>query len=236
MFESLKLSDNSKVNFFTGHKNTFGLNYGLPTNGGTCPGATVGKGGCCENKNGNKETCYVAGLCKRYINVPKNLQNNTDLVLNKTEQELHPILRNTVLKFLLNGGHKAQYFRLHWSGDFFNEAYAKAWVKVMREFPYVKFWAYTRSFEFIPILLEANNLALYLSIDPINKNEALILYEKYKDKKNLGLAYMGSDAIEGIKFIPCPELSKKVKNCGACKLCMTHTSNIKLRNIRFKIH
>jgi len=64
-------------------------------------------------------------------------------------------------------------FRIHWSGDYFNDAYAAAWVVVARMFPTVQFWHYTRSFQSIcaaQIFAAADlpNVVTYLSIDNDN--------------------------------------------------------------------
>jgi len=255
VYASLNLSQNSKTSFFPDHKNTFGLMFGLPENGGTCPGATEGKGGCLEIiKTGSgteRRTCYMDKVVRIYPNAGKTLVNNTMLLRDKTEEEMVVILRNTVLKWLLNGGYKAQYFRLHYSGDFFSEAYARAWRKVISEFPNTNFWVYTRSFDtsrspyinVIPIIAECKNLAVYLSCDQVNYKVAM---REVLEWNNVGLAFMGNDIPEELsaakKFVQCPEITKKIKNtkdagaCSKCKLCFTHNAKIKLRNIQFKIH
>jgi hypothetical protein len=255
VYNSLTLSNNSKTSFFPEHKNTFGLMFGLPENGGTCPGATNGKGGCMEvittATGTTRRTCYMDKIVRIYPNAGKTLVNNTLLLRDKTEEEMVPILRNTVLKWLLNGGYKQQYFRLHYSGDFFSEEYARAWVKVIKEFPTVRFWVYTRSFDVtkapfinvIPIIAECKNLAVYLSCDQVNYKVAM---NQVIEWNNVGLAFMGNNVPEELseakKFVQCPEITKKIKNdkdagaCSKCKLCFTYNDKIKLRNIQFKIH
>lgn len=241
MFETLKLSDNSKVKFKKDHLNTFGLTNGPASHGGTCPGATTGKGGCFEKRNGLGATCYVDKLRKMYKNTNASLQFNTDLLKDKNYEQLVEILNNTMLKFMLNGGNSHPYFRLAWSGDFFSPHYALAWLKVIKDFPQVQFWAYTRSFNCVPFFAGVNNISLYISADPDNKKEALELFEKYKQFKNIGIAFMGNDAPKDYKWVTCPETSKKIKNtpgmgsCAKCRLCIDNY-NDRLKNIRFNIH
>lgn len=38
-------------------------------------------------------------------------------------------------------------FRLHESGDFFSRAYMLAWYEIAREFPFIQFFTYTKSFD-----------------------------------------------------------------------------------------
>jgi ribosomal protein S12 len=47
---------------------------------------------------------------------------------------------------------KPKTVRIHAAGDFFNVRYIKAWIKVIRAFPHITFYAYTRSW-IIPQLL-----------------------------------------------------------------------------------
>lgn len=42
---------------------------------------------------------------------------------------------------------RAEYFRIHDSGDFFNARYASAWLEVCRRCPQKKFWAPTRAYQ-----------------------------------------------------------------------------------------
>jgi len=217
---------------------------GLPKDGGTCPGATLGKGGCMSIIEGRSTlTCYVDKVKRIYSGVNKVLTENTELIIEKSYEEILDILRNTIKIWYEKKGYKAPYFRLHWSGDFVNKDYLKAWVTVIKENPKINFWVYTRSFFAVPDLADCENLALYISVDEDNKYTALKAYEPYKDYKNVNLAWMGNDkpSIEG-KFISCPEISGKVKNekdkgaCSKCKLCFTHNKKIKLRAIQFTIH
>src|SRR4051812_7210748 len=94
---SLFLTDNSKTKFKKNHRNTFGLMYGLPENGGTCPGATEGKGGCLEIRDGNKRpTCYMAKVVQIYKAVGTRLTENTEALVGKSLEEMESVLTDTV--------------------------------------------------------------------------------------------------------------------------------------------
>jgi hypothetical protein len=246
--ESLSLSDNRKTKFFSAHKNTFGLRTGLPINGGTCPGATLGEGGClCSRGEQGEPTCYAAKLRRIYVNYGKTEDRNTDLLLSLDRAGMIIVIRNTVMKWLLNGGHKEQYFRLHMGGDFFNEDYTYAWKHVIKEWPLVKFWTYTRSLFAIPILADCKNLSLYLSCDPVNQEEVLKAYEPYREYSNIAIAWMGNSFPENLvndrKYLKCPEVSKKLKStkdegaCSRCRACIDRPLKTgKMRHIQFPIH
>jgi hypothetical protein len=64
-----------------------------------------------------------------------------------------------------------QVCRVHVAGDFFSEAYAKAWLKVFRACPHTRFYAYTRSWRvpaIVPVLAamaRLGNVRLWYSAD-----------------------------------------------------------------------
>jgi hypothetical protein len=243
---SLRLTDNRKTSFKPNHYNTFGLSYGLPKNGGTCPGATCGKGGCLDVRDGLKrQTCYMAKITAIYKNVGVVLEENTKTLIGKSVEEMKVVCRDTIKAFIQKSKNKDLYFRLHYSGDFFSQEYAQAWADVIMEYPEVMFWAYTRSYDFIEPLLKAKNMSLYLSCDPVNYKKAKKIYDKLKDTYvNLGLAWLGEEAPKLIgfeRFIFCPETTGKIKStkeagaCSKCRLCIDNYKN-RIKNIAFKIH
>lgn len=242
----LTLSSNSKTKFSKNHKNTFGLMYGLPENGGTCPGATTGQGGCLYTRDGLKrQTCYMVKIVQIYKAVGTILQKNTDVLKDKTINEMEIIIRNTINQFVKKSPADQLYFRLNYSGDIYSLELSKAWATVIKEFPKVKFWVYTRSHDLIEPLLGIKNLTLFLSVDPVNFKSGLQIYNKYKDdNNNLGLAYMGNDPpkLEGFeRFINCPETSGKLLNtsdrgaCAKCRICIDNYRT-RVKNVAFKIH
>jgi len=246
---SLTPSDNSKVKFRTSHYNTFGLNFGLLSDGGTCPGATQGAGGCLDVRTGKKrETCYMAKVVQIYKAVGTILDNNTKLIKDKPKEEITQVLINTFQNFVDRNEKKYWFYRITYSGDIVSREFAEALVEACTRFPEVKFWLYTRSFTkqypYADILVKAPNLAVYLSLDPVNKLEGLEVYNRLKDKfNNIGLAHLSEPVnIDNVKFVPCPETYGKISNtakrgaCAACRLCFTYNDKIKLRAIKFKLH
>lgn len=239
---TLYMSDNGKTKFRSNHRNTFGLNFGLPANGGTCPGATLGKGGCLDVRDGLKRpTCYMAKVTQIYKAVGAKLQFNTDLLANKSTEEMKDVMRRTVQAFVDENDRSAWFVRMHYSGDFFSADYARAWADVINEFPEVRFWVYTRSHDMVQFLVDCKNLTVFMSVDPVNKDQCLAIYEQYRDKPNLGLAWLGPDAPVDHRWVVCPETSGVVKNtkdqgaCARCRLCIDRYKS-KVRNIQFQIH
>jgi hypothetical protein len=238
-YDSFQLTNNSKVRFFDNHNNTFSLTQGPPSEGGTCPHATAGPGGCLA-------VCYDKNLRKLYKKYASVEDANTAKVIDADFDCMYRVIKNTVIKWLLAKGKEKPFFRIHTGGDFFNEPYARAWAKVIEETPSVKFWTYTRSPFAVPILAECKNLTLMLSCDAVNKEKVLELYSKYKDYPNVAVAYMGDDFPEDITDRPkldCPEVTgktKKLGNIGACARCRACVDRPlksgEIRHIRFPIH
>lgn len=72
-------------------------------------------------------------------------------------------------------------FRIHASGEFFSETYARAWALTCREYPKVKFWAYTRCWKprILRVLREIPNLNLLLSLDRDNWKRMLRVSDQF---------------------------------------------------------
>jgi hypothetical protein len=117
--------------------------FSLPA-GWTCPGARE----CLarvDRESGKltdgKETlfrCFAASMEARMGSVRKSRWNNFDLLKGKSESEMAGLILES-LPF------DAKLVRVHVSGDFFNDAYFKAWMSVALERPDTVFYAYTKS-------------------------------------------------------------------------------------------
>jgi hypothetical protein len=195
----LSPSGDRKTRFRPSQKNTFGLLPGLQ---GSCPGATVGAGGCMQAEKGRKmPTCYVVNLMKAYPGVSAILQRNTDLIKRANQQEKTQLLTDEFERFRkleLKKPEPKLYYRLHWSGDVYDLEYARALRDAMTQFPDILFWGYTRCFFAAPVLLEAPNLKLYLSLDPVNARTGLRTYfNALADRPGVAdriqIAYMARD-------------------------------------------
>ena len=202
MTVDIKPTCNRKTRAYAGQENTFGL---LPGNTlwkneimGTCPGATSGEGGCCHVKDGRKTPeCYVFGTIGAYPGVYPVLRANT-MTLRDDQVMMYTKLTKEFSRFYeKEATRKAQgkpysyNYRLHWSGDIFNDDYAYALRSAILDFPSVNFWCYTRNMAAVPVLNNIPNLKLYISLDPQNFDEGMSTYTENKDAcPNLRLCYM----------------------------------------------
>ena len=139
-------------------------------------------------------------------------------------------------------------FRIHWDGDFFSLAYARAWAQVIAAHPRVQFWAYTRSFNdrvnVVPILVGLDNLALYLSVDQWNVDRARVQvaahpqvrlagsHEDFKGARILTVLARGLDG-KTTSSINCPENAGLIKlmndgrgACTDCRVCITGSTDV----------
>lgn len=215
-----------------------GNSFGLPA--GTayaCPGATS----FCER------ICYAGKLEKVYSGVKNVLVENWETILyadyldgiEGMETELFHMVNDFVVECMVREekGKPVTYdFRIHWDGDFFSRDYATAWANVIRLFPAVQFWVYTRSFtgdvQVIDILAGIDNLSLYLSADPVNMVEANRVASEYPGVFIATVADTFADAKATIidasrKSYNCPENGKRIplistkgSACVSCGVCV----------------
>lgn len=194
--DAIKPSGDRKVRYYSSQKNTFGL---LPGIEGTCPCATTASGGCWDIPEGRKlPMCYAASTMAAYPGVKGILEHNTKLLMKSTETEMAAILHAEFTRFeaaelkrKAKGQPYDMHYRLHWSGDIFNEQYARALATAMTAHKNITFWCYTRSFFAVPILCNVPNLVLYLSLDPVNVQAGLSAFNENKTLTNkLQICYM----------------------------------------------
>lgn len=209
--------------------NSFGLPSGLAF---SCPGATS----FCE------KICYAGKLEKVYKGVKAILMNNWDALNGADIPTMTRLLSDMISEFVsetdkqISKGVKASYdFRIHWDGDFFSRDYATAWANVIREFPGVTFWVYTRSFtpetNVVDILAGIPNLVVYLSADPVNIVTANEVAGNYPGVFIATVADTFAEARETIvdssrKSYDCPENGKRIplispkgSACISCGVC-----------------
>lgn len=215
--------------------NAFGLPAGQAY---SCPGATS----ICER------VCYAGKLEKIYKGVKNALTHNFDALKAVGFAGKVKLLHAMIAEFDAECDRKSavKAFRIHWDGDFFSREYASAWAYVVRAFPDIQFWVYTRSFtpgnNVIDLITDIDNLAVYLSGDDDNRNwipEILAEYPNVKvamlsdTMENAGkvIADIRGDNKPGAK---CPELinalpliSTKGGACFVCQLCPQGKADIR---------
>ena len=195
--------------------------FGLPP-GETCPGKTK----FCE-------ACYAFGSINNK-GVKEMLDHNYDMLQSlQTEEQMTAYFAEMVQRYIeaadnFGVSEKNKVFRIHWSGDFYSLEYAQAWANVMRLFPHITFWAFTRSHRepvnVVPILSGVENLALHLSADEHNIEGIPEDYDGLR-RANSAEDVVSARKLErsGRKTIVCPENLDRLKLMqdgeGACIKC-----------------
>lgn len=210
--------------------NSFGLPSGRAF---SCPGATS----VCER------VCYAGKLERIYKGVSALLLHNWEALREASLSDTADMLQNMINAFSADcdaeDARRARKgiapveraFRIHWDGDLFSAAYTEAWSLVIAANPEVRFWIYTRSFEYVPILAGLPNLSLYLSVDSANRADAIAcrvrnpwaqvawLDETFADGR-------ASIPVSDSRVYPCPEnagriplVSEKGSACMRCGIC-----------------
>lgn len=211
--------------------------FGLPSGKNfSCPGATS----VCE------KVCYAGKLEKIYKGVANVMVSNFDQLKDASESAMITLLDEMISEFVAECDKKngTKKFRIHWDGDFFSLAYARAWHDVILRHPDVQFWAYTRSFtnvlNVVPILADLPNLSLYLSVDKDNLEYAK---SNRKEFPTVRWAYLGESSEstkrdmlsmnsrpgaicpENVKRIPL--ITEKGGACITCNLCVAGKADVR---------
>lgn len=214
--------------------NAFGLPSGTAY---SCPGATS----FCER------ICYAGKLEKIYKGVKNVIVSNYETLLYADYLDgfegMVGLLNLMVAEFyaetmdrLSKGKAATLDFRIHWDGDFFSRDYAEAWTEVIRLYPEIQFWVYTRSFTedcfVIDLISGIDNLTVYLSADPINIDRANEVAAMYPGVFIATVADTFAEARETIidqsrKSYNCPENGKRIplistkgSACISCGVCV----------------
>lgn len=121
--------------------------FNLPA-GWACPGAKdcltkVDRDTGKRTTRGPEFLCYAA-VSERYPNVRNQRWKNFDLVKQLCKDDV------AVIELPKNATH----VRIHGSGDFFNPRYLRLWIRTAQANPEVKFWAFTKSINYLVDYLE----------------------------------------------------------------------------------
>jgi ferredoxin len=203
--------------------NTFGLPAGANF---SCTHAT----GFCS------KICYAGNIERVYPSVRGVLERNWEALKNATYADMVIILDAMIADFVKDCDKRQapKLFRIHWDGDFFKGEYTAAWSKVIRAYPDVQFWVYTRvpSAALFLHALNLDNLSLYFSADPDNLEQARIL-----EAVGVLIAYVDETFDKGKQEFPsatrCPENNKAIplitpkgSACARCGLCINGRKSV----------
>jgi len=159
---------------------------------------------CPNSTNMCRRFCY-AKKAERFIQVKKSrLSNVIDTVLDDFIDKMVDTIRKRNTK----------YFRIHESGDFYNQEYLDKWIKIARRLPNVTFLAYTQMYH-LDYSKKPDNLIIYWSVWPDSKNvpsEGLFAYVIDNGKGRLPknqYIINGKECIKGVNGLKC-------NNCMYC--------------------
>lgn len=108
--------------------------------------------------------CYAANMEMQYDAVRANRWHNYDLLQDAGDYKAQADLIIRSLNFFFDSDGPKNEVRIHESGDFYNGEYLKAWIEVAKNFPNIKFYAYTKSIPLIKKNEDAINGVPNLSI------------------------------------------------------------------------
>lgn len=86
--------------------------------------------------------CFAATMECRTSAIRKSRWNNYNLLKGKTFDEMVALIEFSIPR-------NATIIRVHVSGDFFNESYFKAWLRVALNNPKIVFYGYTKALSFL---------------------------------------------------------------------------------------
>lgn len=188
--------------------------------------------------------CYAGTLERLRPSVSALLLHNWSLLRDADRPTMVRLLTGMMNDFIADCVKRdaVPAFRIHWDGDMFSAEYTAAWSTVIRAFPNVKFWVYTRVAP-SALFLHAqrhDNLSLYFSADRDNLTVAKTLAAK-----GIRIAYVGSTFADGKDQFPraarCPENnSRKLPDgtqsfplinsdgsaCMRCGLCVNGRNDV----------
>ena len=163
--------------------------------------------------------CYALKAERLYRNTRQARKNNYTMSrLDSFAEDIISAIHGINLKL----PNLIKNFRIHESGDFYNQSYFNQWQSVAREFPEIQFYAYTKSF-FLNFEDKAPNLILIASFDQTTSLKHLTYYEankKYFDKT--------FSIVEKTVAASC------IQDCTQCNLCFTNTG--RKENITVNVH
>tara|TARA_R110002124_G_scaffold254682_2_gene420306 strand:+ start:508 stop:1293 length:786 start_codon:yes stop_codon:yes gene_type:complete len=156
--------------------------------GFTCPGAKDCQAYAVRDKKTGKTRvvqgrdaiyrCFSASQEAQYPGVYEQRKFNTDLLLKKSLEQITQILMNSI-------PHDADIIRIHVGGDFFSRDYMEAFYDVARFYKNIKFYAYTKSVDWMQQLeyMRPDNFSMNASygsrkdsiIDEFNLKSAVVV-------------------------------------------------------------
>ncbi len=172
-------------------------------------------------------TCYAVKSYKLYKTAEKSWNDNFKLVINDLDA-----FKTMVINQLSKG--KIKSLRIHASGDFYTMDYLNAWLEIIKQYPEISFFAYTKAFQGAELQKPSNlniidsfveidgikylNYAEFEVIQKIRTATKSIICPVTKGQYLKKLHRKNKDSAQYQKGL---KLSKIT--CSECKFCITKT-------------
>lgn len=148
--------------------------------------------------------CYAIGEQKRYPNVLPARQS-------RYEASLQPDFVSRIKSEISNIRNKPKYFRIHSSGEFYDQAYINKWISIANSFPDIVFYTYTKrmkDFDFTKLKALPNVVLI--------------------DSFHYGRINYGKPSTIPSNAFVCPHQKGSSVTCGeSCVYCMSKQAEIK---------
>ena len=158
------------------------------------PAGRCGETGACPFKAGYCPGCYAKNSEMQYIlSTPQKRYRNMEMVKRMIEENketathnLSLLQRKLMLELHKRNATEDAVVRIHSSGDFFNEAYIQMWADIVKQYPSIFFYAYTKADKAI-VLDSADNIRFNLSGGLEFDRERLLDFSALKNLPNFAL-------------------------------------------------
>lgn len=165
-----------------------------------------------------KALCYARKAEKMYPGcLPCREKNFMESKKESFVNDMTEVINNYVSRKAYKAAEKI-FFRIHESGDFYNQEYFDKWVQIAKVFPNVTFLAYTKSVRYVLFTTEIipeNFIIRYSLWDDTKETEKSLCDCLYLPTYTA--EYMTKEKIQslGDRFCEC-------KDCGTCRKCYSN--------------
>jgi len=137
------LTQNSKLKKTSKHFNKRVFNFGIPA----------------LKSNTGKVTCPLAGECAKYCYAQKGAyiwSNVSPAFERRLQATMKADFAQVMVKEIIKK--KADYIRVHDSGDYYSKEYLNKWLAIAKKLPTVKFYSYTNNVNQIQKMYKNNKI------------------------------------------------------------------------------
>lgn len=196
---------------------------------GAIPNTSLLPGRDCLNFKNCIDKCYAVPIVKQYKNTKLAWSNNGKVLRDNPESYFNQVRSFFDKKRVLPG-----MYRIHVSGDFISQSHVNGWIDIARDYPTVKFMAFTKSYA-LNFDNRPDNLEIIFSVFPDTKlaesknNSGELYTSKIADDNNnwhkiphdIRLAWLdnGKESRMPENTFNCPAVKNKTIKCATCKTC-----------------